>query len=381
MRIGIVTFQRSDNYGAMFQAYALSKYLKQKGNDVFILDYVPIKKISPFTTKLYNLVFVYKFSLVHHYKKKFVLPISQKREKLFVEKFNSFRKKYLNLTPEKYNDEQLYINSPMADAYITGSDQVWNINMTSCAMGYLLSFLPKGMKRISYAASFSSTMLDKRYHKIFKNELKKFTSVSVREQSGIDIVREVADIESSFVVDPTLLLKDYSDIMDYSLVPKEPYVFVYRLSQNKKLTVWMSRIIEKIAKRKKLPVYTVSTNGYHIKDEYGNQITPSPEQFLGLLDKSSLFITNSFHGTVLAIILRKPFIVTARDKYLNRQNIRLVELLKNLQLSDYYLAPFSSYDHINDITDSGINYDNASTRIDCLKKSSEIFLESALLKC
>jgi len=315
---------------------------------------------------------------VPYLKRRFVFPISQKREKLFVDKFNAFRKKYLNLTPEKYNDEQLYIDFPMADAYITGSDQVWNINMTSCAMGYLLSFLPEDVKRISYAASFSNTVLDKRYHDIFKNELKKFTAVSVREQSGIDIVREVADIGSSFVVDPTLLLKDYSDIIDYSLVPKEPYIFIYRLSQSKKLTVWMSGIIEKIAKRKNLPVYTVSTNGYHIKEEYGNQIIPSPEQFLGLLDKSNFFITNSFHGAVLSIILRKAFIATARDEYSNRQNIRLIELLKNIQLFDYYLAPFSSYDPINDIIDSEINYDNVSVRIDSLKKSSEFFLDAAL---
>lgn len=381
MKIGIITFQRANNYGAMFQAYALSKYLEQQGHDVFILNYATDdqERVS-FSSKLYKFIVVHRCSFKHFYKRIFLQAIVNQREKLFVDKFIAYRKQHLKLTSKSYTYEDLCTQHPMADVYITGSDQVWNTDFTSCSMGYLLAFLPDGIKRISYAASFGKKVLDSKYHQKFKDELIKFTAISVREKNGLDIVQDVASIDATLVVDPTFLLSDYSELIDYSLVPEKPYIFVYRLSQNRALTTWMSALIKKASNKENLPVYTVSTNGCYKDKEYGEQLIPTPGQFLGLLEKANFFVTNSFHGSVFSILFKTPFIVTARDQFPDQQNLRMVELLNNFRLSERYLPPFASFEQIDDILNNTFDFDEIHNRVRDYKKTSEDFLKFALCK-
>jgi hypothetical protein len=105
MKIGIITFQRANNYGAMFQAYALSKYLEQQGHDIFILDYLLQNKFSILSSMgivdkfLYlkeNSQSVIRFPMTLG--RRLLRKISDRREKKFIPHFVSFRKKYLNIT-------------------------------------------------------------------------------------------------------------------------------------------------------------------------------------------------------------------------------------------------------------------------------------------
>lgn len=69
------------------------------------------------------------------------------------------------------------------NVFITGSDQVWDYNITGRDMAYLLEFANIG-KRNSYVASFGVTDISEKYKKEYKNLLNSFSNISVREEAG-----------------------------------------------------------------------------------------------------------------------------------------------------------------------------------------------------
>lgn len=371
MKIEIVTFQHANNYGALYQAYALSNYLRLKGHDVFILDYKLIPKID---SRRLNKKLTFKKIF-----DKICKIVTKGHHNKFIPLFDDFRANHLILSDEKYCLIDLIGNYPVADAYICGSDQIWNTDYLSFSEGYLLSFLPNHIKRIAYAPSFGNDKLNGKYVSTFKKELEKFSSISVREKSGCDIVKKLLNRDVEHVLDPTLLFQDYNDIIDYSMVPKEPYILVYRLHQNYKLTERMTRYIKNIAKQTKMPIYSISPKSIYLHKEIGVQITPTPGQLLGLIMKAKLFITNSFHGTVFAINFRTQFLVMPRDEFPDKQNLRLNELLGNTDLK----SRFVNYDQniFNHKTVfNEIDWDNSYSKLEVYRNKSENFLSNALVK-
>ena len=132
MKIGILTFHDADNYGAILQAYALQETIKKINSDVEIINYKQpnivksYRLIKVYTNSIYNLIRSILSSLIHLYN-------NCKRKS----KFRSFRKKYMNISREIY-----YQSSKIKgkDIYITGSDQVWNGEITNYDRTYFLNF-------------------------------------------------------------------------------------------------------------------------------------------------------------------------------------------------------------------------------------------------
>lgn len=384
--IGILTLQNSNNYGAMYQAYALSKYLETKGHKVFILDYEMIRDSVTVTAYLkHPIAFIQKLlyrkeqiisNLLNHKSSSTHLD----RKKDFVAIFDDFRKKHLKITPKDYNYEKLLSNCPKADIFICGSDQVWAADFLFTSPAFLLGFVPKAAKRVSYAASFGKNKLESYLENIFTKYINQFDAVSVREKSGVNIVNHYSKNKATHVLDPTLLLnkEDYSEIIDYSLVPDKSYIFVYKLNQSKELSDWMDNSINRIARKNNLSVLAVSTNLVFPFDESWKNLHPTPGQLLGLIEKSELTITNSFHGTVFSIVLETKFLSMARDKYKDKQNVRMEELLSNLGLEKFYCEPFLDVQKVYDKLSCKYEYKDVFSKLKGFRKTSEYFLDKAI---
>jgi len=384
--IGILTLQHSNNYGAMYQAYALSKYLENLGYDIFILDYEMTRdnaSLSEYFT--HPISFIQKLlsrkeQIVNQFvdKKSSISTID--RKKGFINIFDDFRKNYLNITKEEYNYKKLLDNCPKADIYICGSDQIWAADFLFTSPAFLLGFVPKNTKRVSYAASFGKNELEPYLKKIFTKYINKFDAISVREKSGIDIVEKISELDINHVVDPTLLLNktDYSEIIDYSLVPDESYIFLYKLNQNKELSDWMDECINNIAKKQNFSILAVSTNLVYSFDEKYKELYPTPGQLLGLIEKSSYTVTNSFHGTVFSIILQVKFLSFARDIYKDKQNVRMEELLSKLNLESFYCEAFLNVNEIYEKISKEYPYQNVFEKLEKMKNISENFIQKAL---
>lgn len=385
-KIGILTLQNSNNYGAMYQCYALSKYLENEGHEAFILDYDMTRDNAHL---LYYLTHPIPFALKLIYKKELLLNklIKTRKSASFIDRknnykdiFNEFRASRLNIRQEKHDYKSLFQNCPSADVYICGSDQVWAADFLFTSPAFLLGFVPESIKRVTYAASFGKNKLEPYLKNTFEKYASKIDAISVREKTGVEIVKSLTGQDAIHVLDPTLLLdrNDYSEIIDYSLVPTEPYIFVYKLDQDKALSGWADSFINIISGRKSLSVLAVSTNLTHPFEEAWKAIQPTPGQLLGLIEKSDLTVTNSFHGTVFSILLQTKFLSFARDVFKDKQNVRMEEILINLDLETFYCKPFFDIEQVYENLGKPYEYEKVFNKLNIMRASSKDFLQNAV---
>lgn len=260
------------------------------------------------------------------------------------EDFETFYKKYFALSAHHYGSiEDLRNTPPTADIYLTGSDQVWNPfgNMTTIAP-FFLDFGSENVQRISYAASWGRTTLPENEKTIIIPLLKKFKAVTVRETSGIELCHECGCPHAEFAPDPTLLL----DAADYRAIMKcpqdtakdEKYLLLYRLKNSDEYDY--SKVFS-FAHKKGLKVKYITGNGLI---DFRQQCFPSIEEWLYMIDHAEYVVTNSFHGTVFAMIFKKQFAVIPLKGEVKEMNQRLDTLFDITGITPRYLSDFSVLD-------------------------------------
>lgn len=319
-KIGILTFHRALNYGAVLQAYALEKKIRDlnKENEVELIDYRCKKiensrdimmKLKPFSLK--NLI-------------KACALICK------VKKFNDFLK-LMNISKNEYNCNNLKELDKKYDKIIVGSDQVWNYALTDKDYTYLLNFSFKNEKKYSYAASIGLKNLDEERKK-YSEYLKKFNKISVRENESISILNEIGVDVDGVHLDPTLLLTGNEWIKELSVKKecKEKYILVYNIPKPNK----MLEVAEDLSKKTGYKIIYIP-NGIMPKSKNGKIVFPNIRQFIKLFANAEFIITNSFHGTVFSIEFEKNFLVELQES--GKANARIETLLKTCKLENRIL--------------------------------------------
>lgn len=368
MRIGIITFHRAMNYGAVLQMYALYTYLKQQGHDPFVIDF---KRSYPDGYLKWRIGYLLKhpFDIFTAVKNRLI----SKRTKLCLKQgFYLFLNRFITFTETAQTLDELQKYPPAADIYICGSDQIWNPHEIGFDAAYFLDFGSTDVKRISYGASFGRKEIPPEYVDVLRMHLKRFDAISVREASGVKIVKKLTGLKATQVLDPTLLIDDYSEVIDDSLVPSGKYILVYRLYQERRLTEWMSDLINNISRETGLPVYIISPNNKY--KGLGKQLNPSPSEFLGLIKDADLVITNSFHGTVFAILFNRNFITCAIDCYEDRLNLRITEFLDGLGLSRHFIA-FGSESSSWSVARTSVDYKSVYRKLTDMRRRSYDYIK------
>lgn len=327
MLIKTITCHDVYNHGATLQAFALMKYLQHQGHDTEIINYKP-----DYLSGHYKLLSINHPAWNTNLIKKAIYLILKFPGRLlsFRRKivFDIFTRKYLKLTPGKYNcNEQLKENPPEADVYICGSDQIWNCLFPNGKdPAFYLDFVTSPQKKkVSYAASFATTDIPDEYRQSTKERIDSLNKISVRESSGIKVLESLGINRAIQVVDPVFLLdKDEWASLD-TYKAREDYLLVYDFDKSELLQ--KAAII--IAKEKKLKIY--SLNDY--KCTYADKCFPfaGPEMFVSLIKNAKFVISNSFHGTAFSIIFEKNFYVINRSEKINT---RMADLLRSLGLEE-----------------------------------------------
>lgn len=321
-KIGVMTFHRAANYGAVLQAYALSYVLQALGNDVKIIDYrcQRIENLyDPFSAKAAQ-------GLPGKIKK--LLRWNQLRVK--GKRFAAFREKYLALTVPCYNQEQLKAAARELTVCVTGSDQVFNLQETGGDRAYLLDFADGGQKKLAYAASFGTKHMSESDRKLLAEQLQSFDGISVRESSAVELARTLSGKQAALALDPVLLL--HQDVWEKlwkkpKHVP-ENYVLAYMMAGSDALTQKAYQLGENV-------VIVNPTLKQQLRNRDCRQYpAASPEEFLWLFGNAHTVVTNSFHGLAFAIVFRKDFYVELTNK--DRAG-RLQELLALIGLEDRIL--------------------------------------------
>ena len=318
------------NYGAALQAYALQQYLLDRGHDTELLNYQP-----EYLTRKYNYKWVNPESKMSRYMAtRFIyriLKFLQRQTTLKRKKaFDVFIKDRLKQTSIYTNSEQVRNNPPNADAYIVGSDQIWNTFYETGRDGvFYLDFVKKARK-ISYAASFSYVEIEEQLKPQLKTWLSDFNAISVREFHGIDILKELG-LDGTWVLDPVFMLKEekWKQIMS-PFIKEEKYLLVYDFEGNDEI----KSFAKKYANHFGLKIYSINDTYPRLYADR-NFSSAGPSEFLSLIYYCEAFVSNSFHGTAFSIIFNKPVFVFNRHRH--KVNSRMESLMTLFELKDCIL--------------------------------------------
>lgn len=350
-KIGILTYHRALNYGAVLQTYALYKKLTNLTNQkVEIINYYN-KSIESGR----NITTSGKISLTKLVKYPYILLKSQK--------FDNFLKEVSQSA--KIEDNLPFYIEKNYDRVIVGSDQVWNFNINNSDYAYLFKGT-KNVKKYSYAASFGITNYDKKTNNNIKRLLKKFDAISVREKTGCQFLSEKLNIKKSVIsLDPTLLLsgEEWKNLVDHNN-QKSDYILIYNVPQPSLIEAYA----QKLSEEKNMDIIFIP-NGYKPKIDC-KIIRPNVYEFISLFKNAKYVITNSFHGTVFSILLKKKFLVEYNGK--SKLNDRIENLLNICKLEHCILNNETA---LSDI-DKEIDWNIVDSKLDKERQKSIKYLEN-----
>lgn len=280
----IITFHSAINFGAALQAYALQEFIKKQNYNVGIYDYIMPRAIglkATFRAKVKKILT--KFAR------------DDKAKSREIQKYLEFREKHFNLNLE--TDSRVFV---------TGSDQVWNLNNSMDSM-FFLQFLNNSVYKISYAASMAKTDIPNDRKDLLKKYLKTFDAISVREEGIKESLTPLCDKEISVNVDPTLLHDKafYRNIASPVEGIPEKYILAYILHIPKN----GNRLIKWLRKETGLPVVLLDSSGAVGMVIKNNMVVrdAGPREFIYLFDNAECVVTTSFHGTCFSLIFEKEF--------------------------------------------------------------------------
>ena len=359
--LGILTFNRALNYGAVLQALALKDVCEELGYEVHIVNYLkdtPEQDVSPFRAfaDAKN-----KKSAAFKLVRSMMSYTSDIKRR---EAFECFRKEYLNESIVCTTAEE--VAALEYDYYISGSDQIWNYNITGGNFDPVyFGQLPGGAQCIVYAGSAQDTPLPLDKELEFQAMLKKTTCpVSIRESKLANYVGKLTDVQYPVVLDPTLLAgRGFIDKLPQCEAPKDPYILIYQIDSNPATDV----SVKNLEKRFDCKVYTMTTP--RLGSVHGRKGEAGPEEFLTLLRNAQFLVTNSFHGIALSLLLEKNFYVYDNGGVMTR----IDSLLSAVDLTDRKIKLIADID-----PEKKINYAPVQARLSTLRAASRKFLEDAL---
>lgn len=299
MKIGILTYHRSENYGAVLQALALNKAVHSMGLNSVFVDYQHSKHKELY--KLFSWAKFKKLSAFHKLKYLLVFLLSYSRKLRRKRNFQLFFNKY-------FDEDSLGSIVDRYDIVIYGSDQIWRKQNILGINGFLDIYFGSDAisagKKISYAASMGEIRLENEDFDFLESAFSNFSAISVREDDLKELVTKTTGIVPAHVVDPVFLLdrEDWKEIASPRLL-KQKYILFYCLGVSQEAT----RAVERLSRETGLEV--VELNGRIIakasRSQRWNVVGPS--DFLSLLFFAEIVVTSSFHGLCFSVLFNKNF--------------------------------------------------------------------------
>lgn len=320
MKVGIITLY-GDNYGNKLQNYALQELIRQLGHQPATIIVPPARRlhqpetwadqakklqpkyVSMAVSSRFKNRFPYKnqrdgiLKSVRFGKTNEPTKLNQARQAAFLR----FSEEYL-LTEDCQDRKMLEETAKSIDAFVCGSDQVWNPNLASS--DYFLRFAPE-QKRVAFAPSFGMSDIPEDFYAVYRNWLNDIPYLSVREEKGAELIKKLTGRDAIVLPDPTLCIS----IEEWEKIESKPefadgsYVLTYFLGNE---TNAYRKLIETYASKRGLNIidlFDMRSPEYYAAD---------PAEFVWLIHHAKAMFTDSFHGTVFSLIFHTPFVVFDR---------------------------------------------------------------------
>lgn len=294
MTVALSTFYADFNYGATLQATSLRLVLEGMGHEAgFIRRSPPMRKqiFRPWTN-----------------------PRSAVRNLTILPNLRSMRRRAQE-TQRFLDTHQRILDAPSgafpkADAYVAGSDQIWNVEQSVDSRFFLLPADPNASRLVSYAASFGTERLPDGRADAVREALSRFHRISVREASAATIVEQLLGHRPPVVCDP-VFLQSADDWRSLSApYPRRPdrYILVYGIRKDAEL----ERCVASVKAATGLPVLQLLP-GFNVWAVHAADIRrhdASPQEFPDLIDHADAVCTNSFHCMAFSLLFGRPFFAT-----------------------------------------------------------------------
>ena len=362
-KIGILTFHSVPNYGAMLQAYALQEKLRNTGYESYIINY----KNSKIENR-YKIVDITNIeTLIKSFIKLMLYPNKIKRNRVFYD----FMKKNMKLSKRYSNEESLKKDYPEYDIYITGSDQVWNSDITHGLSDiYTLNFGGNEIQRISYAASIGKAEINDEEKEVFVEKLKILDKISVREKNGQQILKNILNKEIETVLDPTMLFEkeEWQGKVKNIEKTNEKYIVAYVVSPDEQYI----KIVNDLSEKTGLKVIHFGMKNPGYKNVLKSAYTEGPLEFVNYIKNAEYVVATSFHATVFSIIFNKKFFIIPHKK----TGARVTNLLEKLEIKN---RTFSSLEEFKNIDyNFETDWEKVNKNLEIEREKSLQWLENAI---
>lgn len=364
-KVAVMTWFHYHNYGTALQVTALCYIIEKLGYQAYVIRYIPHGRIVALRGYRNPKFYIDKI----REKIKLRLVKDEVREKAFHE-FLNLR---IKMTDECKTASQLFRLNDQYDAFICGSDQIWAPTVFNSK--YFLDFVDDPNKMIAYAPSIGVTEVkDEHIKNCMKECIERFKYLSVREEEGKKIIKELCGKEAWVVLDPTLLLTlNEWDSMAIEKKQNSPYILCYFLGNNRE--VWTH--VKKLSQRTELPVKVIPIFSQDFRRGFDVINGVGPGEFLYLIKNASFVCTDSFHATLFSILYERPFYVYERfsNKDINSQNSRIYNILRITGLEDRLIRRGETKIRNNPLD---CDFTQAKHRLEVERIKSLRYLENAL---
>ncbi len=364
----ITTFYKAHNCGAMLQAYALKKVLNDKGYKIKFLNYRDLN-----IEESYKMFSLKNKNLKNKLKEILKILIFYKEIKNKNLNFENFQNEKLEETNYEISENNLTnVNKIKEDFIITGSDQVWNVDITKGLSDiYTLNFI-KNINKISYAASIGTEKNVLKYKNEYIDKLTGINHISVREESAKNELEKILPSKNiQVVLDPTLLLSqnEWNEEIKTLKKEKERYILSYIVEGNEE----QLKIVEYLSELTGLKViHFERINRYKRVLRKAN--SDGPLEFVNLIKNADYIVATSFHATVFSIIFNKKFWIVPHKA----TGSRVTDLLKKLGISNRAVNTLEEFNNRN--YDEEIDYEKVNKILEKEREKSINWLIDAIEK-
>lgn len=384
-KVGIVSCYFKNNYGSMLQAYATKRILDNNNipNETINIDgNVDFKKGKRkyYLSQILNFNFIKsKLGMI---KMKFDIKLNKKLGKnvsIRNKKYKEFRSEFnLSRSSNTYSDLKKLAEERYTDI-ILGSDQLW-LPVNVIADYYTLNWVPDNINKISYSTSFGVSNIPKKYNNLYKKFLNRINHLSVREDTGIKIIKDITNLDAKLVCDPTMLLtkEEWDEVAIKEKIIKDKYILCYFLGKN----IEHRKFAERLRKKTGYKIVSLNHADEYVKysDVYADIIPYDigPKEWINLIKNAEIVCTDSFHGTVFSLIYNKVFFNFRRynSKSTVSTNSRLDSLLKIVKVNNERIL--TGLEDVDKVLDYKIDFDIVNKKLESYRKQSKEWLLNSI---
>ena len=360
-RIGTISYNiycNFTNYGSALQTWALHQAIKKLGSYPVLVDYCPdiLADKDPLNP--------YKNMWDKDEESRRFVELTLPAIRVNYEKFDLFYHERFDRTKKAYTSTNFESVMDEVDTFVCGSDTIFCPDEFGFDDGYYAHYPCMRGNSVAYAPSFGDPHFgDEDYTKL-NERLKNFMALGLREQMMVPYVRDHVTVPVEKVIDPTLLLTqdDYDTITSERIVD-EPYLLLYARRYNPR----MEAFAEKMASEKGWKIVDISLRATNAEKGHLMFYEAGVEEFLSLVKYSEYIITNSFHGMIMSVQYKRPFVIFSREQC----DTKIEELLKLFRIPDRMMVT-------GEETFEKINYDEVHQIIQKARIQSNAFLKMEL---